>query len=263
MSFIKRLNELLKLHFNLPKTIYFNLSVFGIKDALRLPVFLFGKIQLEGLHRGCIELLHFRTGGVRIGGGRFTELYGYSNREKSYLRIKGKMILGNDVIMQQGIVLSICENATLRIGNNVIFNERATIHSKHDISIGDKCRFGWNTQILDSGFHYMINKGKIAYRNAPIVLGHNVWVANGVSIMKGTYLPAFTVVASNSLVNKNFREIGEHCLIGGIPAKYITNGVERLLIRDSEVDKLFSGPGEVIMYDAVETEFEKAKYQKQ
>ena len=109
----------------------------------------------------------------------------------------------------------------------------------------------------------MINKGKIAYRNAPVVLEHNVWVANGVSIMKGTYLPAYTVVASNSLVNKNYSEIGEHCLIGGVPAKYITNGVERLLIRDSEVDELFSSPEEILMYDAVKNEFEKPKYQKQ
>ena len=262
MSIFKRVYELLRLHFNLPKTIFFNIVVFGIKGACRLPIFLYGNVQLEGLYRGCIELQCPRTGGVRIGGGSFTDMYGYSKREKSFIRIKGKLIVGSGIIMQQGIVLSICHNATLRIGNNVFFNERVTIHSKDSISIGDKCRFGWNTQILDSGFHYMINKGKLAYRNAPVVLEHNVWVANGVSIMKGTYLPAYTVVASNSLVNKNFREIGEHCLIGGIPAKYITNGVERLLIRDSEVDKLFRNPDEILMYDAVENELEKASYQK-
>ncbi len=63
MDFFKRLIELLRLHFNLPKTIYFNVAVFGIKGALRLPVFLYGKVRLEGLHRGCIELQHPRTGG--------------------------------------------------------------------------------------------------------------------------------------------------------------------------------------------------------
>lgn len=109
----------------------------------------------------------------------------------------------------------------------------------------------------------MINKGKISFRHAPVVLEHNVWVANSVSIMKGAYLPAYTVVASNSLVNKNFSEIGEHCLIGGIPAKYITNGVERLLLKDAEVDKLFSNPEEVLEYDAIKQELEKEKYHKQ
>lgn len=263
MSELKGIRKLLKQHLNLPKTIYFNVKVFGIKKALRLPVFLFGKIHLEGLSRGCVELQNLKTGGVRIGGGWFTELSGYSHRFKSYLRIRGKLIIGSGVIMSQGIVLSVSKNAVLRIGSNVRFNERVTIHSKYGITIGDKCRFGWNVQILDTSFHYMINKGKISFRHAPVVLEHNVWVANSVSIMKGAYLPAYTVVASNSLVNKNFSEIGEHCLIGGIPAKYITNGVERLLLKDAEVDKLFSNPEEVLEYDAIKQELEKEKYHKQ
>lgn len=266
MSFLRkfnRLRRLFKLHFNLPKTIYFNFRVFGLKDALRLPVFLFGRIHLEGIHRGCVEVLQIKTGSVRIGGGWFTELCGFSNRYKSFLRINGKMILGGDNIMHQGIVVSVTKNATLRIGNNVYFNERVIIHSKYGITIGDNCRFGWNTQILDTGFHYMINKGKLAYRHAPVILEHNVWIANSVSIMKGTYLPAYTVVASNSLVNKNFSQIGEHCLIGGVPAKYITDGVERLLINESEVDKLFGSPEEILEYDAVKNELEKTKYHKQ
>ena len=262
MSSFKRVRKLLKLHFNLPKTLYFNFKVFGIKDALKLPVFLFGNIHLEGLYRGCVELQKIKTGGVYIGGGWFTELSGYSNRFKSFLRVKGKLILGNNIVMAQGIVLSVSKNAVIRIGNNVRINERVTIHSKHSITIGDKCRFGWNVQILDTGFHYMINKGKLSYRNAPVVLEHNVWLANSVSIMKGAYLPAYTVVASNSLVNKDFHQIGEHCLIGGVPAKFITNGVERLLLQDSEVDKLFNSPEDIIDYDDIKDELEKAKYHK-
>lgn len=263
MFFFLRVRNLLGFRFNLPKTIYFNIRVFGIRGALKLPVFLFGRIHIEGIRRGCVELQQVKTGGVRIGGGWETELCGFSNRYKSFLRINGKLVLGGDVIFHQGITLSIMKNATLRIGNNVRFNERVTIHSKDSITIGDKCRFGWNVQILDTAFHYMINKGKLAYRNAPVVLEHNVWVANSVSIMKGTYLPAYTIVASNSLVNKDFGDIGEHCLIGGIPAVFITNGVERLLLEDSEVDKLFHGPEEIMEYDTIKTELEKEKYHKQ
>ena len=122
MSYFKRLRKLLKLHFNLPKTLYFNFKVFGIKDALKLPVFLFGSIHLEGLYRGCVELQKIKTGGVYIGGGWFTELSGYSNRFKSFLRVKGKLILGNNIVMAQGIVLSVSKNAVLRIGNNVRIN---------------------------------------------------------------------------------------------------------------------------------------------
>lgn len=57
-------------------------------------------------------------------------MVGYSNRFKSYLRIKGKMELGEDVVMLQGVLISINKGAVLRIGNNVRFSERVSIHSK-------------------------------------------------------------------------------------------------------------------------------------
>ena len=107
----------------------------------------------------------------------------------------------------------------------------------------------------------MINKGKLAYRNAPVVIENNVWVGNGVSIMKGTNLPAYTIVASNSLVNKNFKEMGEHCMIGGVPAKFITNGVERLLLNDKEIDKLFESTDNILDYEEIKEELHKEKYQ--
>lgn len=260
-SYLKLIGHWLKLHLNLTKTLYFNFRVFNFKTAIKLPVWLYGHIQLEGLHRGCVVLQQAKTGGVKLGGGWDSEVFGRSRRHISFLRLRGKLVLGKGVVMPQGIVLSVDKNAAVRIGNNVAFNERVTIHSKTGITIKDNCRFGWNVQIFDTSFHYMINKGKLAYRNAPVVIENNVWVGNGVSIMKGTYLPAYTIVASNSLVNKNFKEIGEHCLIGGIPAKYITNGVERLLLKDKEIDKLFKGPGDVLDYEEYKDELEKKKYQ--
>ena len=197
---------------------------------------------------------------MKLGGGWESDVFGRSNRHMSVLRLRGKLVLGNDIVMQQGVVLSVTRNAILRIGNNSVFNERVTIHSKTGITINDNCRFGWNVQIFDTGFHYMVNKGKLAYRNAPVVIENNVWVGNGVSIMKGTNLPAYSIVASNSLVNKNFKEMGEHCMIGGVPAKFITNGVERLLLKDKEIDNLFKDDNKVIDYEEYKEELQKEKY---
>ena len=85
---LQRIRETLKLHINVPKTLYFNFKVFDFRQAVRLPVFLYGKVDLDALHRGCVELSSkVRTGGVKFGGGWYTELYGYSQRHKSFLRI--------------------------------------------------------------------------------------------------------------------------------------------------------------------------------
>ena len=259
-SFLKLVWHWYKLHLNLAKTLYFNFRVFNFKTAIKLPVWLYGHIQLEGLHRGCVVLQQAKTGGVKIGGGWASDVFGRSIRCISYLCLRGKLVLGTGIVMQQGVVLSVSNNAILKIGNNVVFNERVTIHSKVSITIKDNCRFGWNVQIFDTGFHYMVNKGKLAYRNAPVVIENNVWIGNSVSIMKGTYLPAYTVVASNSLVNKNFKEMGEHCMIGGVPAKFITNGVERLLLKDKEIDNLFKDDNKFIDYEEYKEELQKEKY---
>jgi len=259
-SFLKLIRHWFRLHLNLTKTLYFNFRVFNLKTAIKLPVWLYGHVQLGKMHRGCVVLQQAKTGVAKFGGGWDSEVFGRSKRHSSFLRIKGKLVLGKGVVMPQGFVLSVDKDAVVRMGNNVVFNERVTIHSKVGITINNNCRFGWNVQIFDTGFHYMINKGKIAYRNAPVVIENNVWVGNGVSIMKGAYLPAYTIVASNSLVNKNFKEIGEHCMIGGIPAKYITNGVERLLLKDKEIDKLFNGTDKVINYEDFKDELHKEKY---
>jgi len=259
-GFLKLILHWYKHHLKLAKTLYFNFRVFDFKTAIKLPVWLYGHIRLEGLHRGCVVLQRVKMGGVKIGGGWETDVFGGSNRYISVLRLRGKLVLGNVITMQQGIVLSVAKNAILRIGNNTAFNERVTIHSKVSITISDNCRFGWNVQIFDTSFHYMINKCKLAYRNAPVVIENNVWIGNGVSIMKGTYLPAYTVVASNSLVNKDFKEMGEHCMIGGVPAKYITNGVERLLLKDKEIDNLFKDDNKIIDYEEYKEELQKEKY---
>lgn len=261
-KFIRNPKRFWKQNFNLFKTLYFNFKVFNFKDALTLPVFLYGHVQLEGIHRGCIVLHQVRQGTIIIGGGWYTEMFGSSVRYRSFLRIKGKIICGVNVTINQGAVISVNENAFIKIGDNVRFNERLTMHSKERIEIGNNVLIGWNTQIVDSDFHYTVNNGKIKYRTKPVLLNQGVWIANGVSIMKGTNIPAFSVVASNSLVNKDFSDCGESCLIGGLPAKLISNDVKWLRLRDSEVDKLFKTPNEIIEYEDIKDELMNKKYHK-
>ena len=51
--------------------------------------------------------------------------------------------------------------------------------------------------------------------------------------MQGCETPDNIVIASNSLCNKNYRNLGTQVLIGGIPAKLLKND----FIRDFENEK--------------------------
>lgn len=59
--------------------------------------------------------------------------------------------------------------------------------------------------------------------NADIEIGNHVWIAQGVSILKGAKIPSNCIVGAKSLVNKKFEEV--NCIIAGIPAKIIKRGV--------------------------------------
>ena len=57
-------------HLNLLKTVYFNFRVFPFKTAIRFPVFVYGRVCFEDLHKGCIKILgDTALHSIHLGGG--------------------------------------------------------------------------------------------------------------------------------------------------------------------------------------------------
>ena len=73
-----------------------------------------------------------------------------------------------------------------------------------------------------------VNTGTVYPSHKPIVIGDNVWIGNNVSINKGTVIPDNTIVSSHSLCNKNYSYIPPFSVIGGIPAKVLSTGKQRV-----------------------------------
>ena len=133
-------------------------------------------------------------------------------------------------------------NAILNFGTKKSFiGSNARIMCFEYISLGDTCEITWDCQIMDTSFHYIENllDGEIKPLTKPIVIGNNVWIGNRTTISKGAILPDYTIVASNSLVNKDFTSIGENCLIAGLPAKLKQQNIRRIFDNkeQKELDK--------------------------
>lgn len=252
MSIIKR--YFILRHLNLFKTVYFNFRVFPLRIAINLPVFVYGRVCFENLHRGCIEL----TGGhsphsVHLGGGYYTLMFGRSTLYRSYFRFAGTLICGNNVYLDNGSVVSICEHAKLSIGDNVRVNRNTRIHCRESISIEGDSRIGWDCQIMDTDFHFTLHNNRISNNNKPVTIGHNSWLTNGVSVMKGSILPAYSIVASKSLVNKDLSKYGEKCLFGGIPTHLLSEDYRRILKKEKELKTLFQRTNlDFIDYDQIQ-----------
>lgn len=108
----------------------------------------------------------------------------------------------------------------------------------NSISIGFHCDLTWETQLIDTSFHYIKRSGEDIPQEltAPIVLGDYCWIGNRSTISKGTVLPSYSIVASNSIVNKDFSSCGERCFYAGMPAKCKTTDIVREYDTQKEVD---------------------------
>jgi acetyltransferase-like isoleucine patch superfamily enzyme len=135
--------------------------------------------------------------------------------------------LGHHVSINNGFAIAVEQGVSLLIGNDVEIGPLSKIYCENSISIGNTVSMSWEVQIFDTDFHYMTDNGTIRRCNAPIEIGDNVWIGNRVTINKGSKVPSWAIVASNSLVNKDYSQYAGG-ILAGCPAKYIASSKKRI-----------------------------------
>jgi maltose O-acetyltransferase len=96
------------------------------------------------------------------------------------------------------------ETAEIRIGNNVYINNNCImIADKSFIEIGDHTMIGPNFVCFDSNFHSLDPKQRMAsnYKCKPVVIGENVFVGEGVKILRGVTVGCNSVLAAGLVLN--------------------------------------------------------------
>lgn len=108
----------------------------------------------------------------------------------------------------------------LKIGNNCGFSG-TVINVKEKVIIGNYVQFGVNVNVWDNDFHsidFVERRKNIGIKSQPVVIDDDVWIGANSTILKGVHIGKGSVIASNSLVNKN---VGQNELWGGVPARKI------------------------------------------
>lgn len=116
------------------------------------------------------------------------------------------------------------ENSNIIIGKRVTINDGAFITSNYSITIGDNTSIGEYVSIRDYNHKYdkdIFIKDQ-GYIGAPINIGCDCWIGRGVIILPGVSIGTGSVIAANSVVNK---DIGSYQVYGGVPAKFLKNRV--------------------------------------
>ena len=151
--------------------------------------------------------------------------------EPRILDIAGTLhVKGKGISVGSGSLLRVERNGLVELNDGVVLGANSIVLCEQHISIGEQTILSWNCQFMDTDTHSIIDleSGDILSRSHPIIIGQHCWIGNHVLVNKGTVLPNDTIVASYSLCNKDYRNIiHENSIIGGIPAKKLTENKRR------------------------------------
>jgi acetyltransferase-like isoleucine patch superfamily enzyme len=204
------------------KTIYFNFHYLPFDKAVRFPVLVSRNTKLRRV-KGTIEITDpVRTGMIRIG----TEEIGIYDRRhhRPVWENSGKVIFRGSAVIKYGAKIVVGPQGILTIGDQLRMASGSYIICYHSVTIGHSCRISWNTQILDTDFHRILDlQGNHLNPDSSIILGDHNWIGHSTTIAKGTELGEMVVVGSHSLLNKKYD--GHHVILAGIPAKVVREGI--------------------------------------
>lgn len=124
----------------------------------------------------------------------------------------------------------VSNGAVLDLGANGEITDMTNITCYSRITIGENCSITHRCQVIDTNNHYLldIHSKTTKNYNAPILIGKNCWICNSSSIYGKTVLPDYTIVGSHSITSKDYRNLPDSPLIGGVPAKLISHGQRRI-----------------------------------
>ena len=209
---------------SLIKTVYFNFKCLPFKQAVHIPVILYkpkfknlsGKFVIDssdGIKMGLVKMGYPRVS-IYDGTGVMIENLGV-------ITFSGRCTMG------AGIKISVGKEGRLDFGNNFMATAEMKIVCYDHIHFDDYVLVGWECLFMDTDLHQITIVGETERpkSHAPIFVGEHCWLACRCMIMKGTYIPTYSIVAANSFLNKDYTIDGDSSLFAGQPAKKVKSGM--------------------------------------
>lgn len=185
----------------------------------------------------------FRRGNIRIKGAFLCRVKIKVRGRNSQVTICPKVLMNNSVIYVDGDDCMVfvegggtnIHNCSIEVrdtNSKVIIkkgftSEQVSLHAceGRSIIIGNDCMFSAGIYISTSDFHSVIDSNTQKRLNPAkdVLIGNHVWLAHGVSVLKGSN------IADNVVVGKNSTIVGKleksHSVYVGTPAKSVKEGI--------------------------------------
>ena len=135
-------------------------------------------------------------------------------------RENGKLIIENDVTIEQDCRFVAAKDGAIIIGKNSVIGAFAVFNGGADIKIGNKCVFAVRASI-NANDHLMARNLPIrdqGFVHAPVIIEEDCWFGTNVSIHKGVKIQKGSIIGANAVVTKDTHP---YSINVGIPAKKI------------------------------------------
>ncbi|MBR3982109.1 MAG: hypothetical protein IKJ90_02135 [Bacteroidaceae bacterium] len=221
---MSKLKRILQILLYMHKTIYFNFRYLPFKQAVKLPIWLYKPKMIKCKGQIVIDSDEIHTGMIQLG---FNRAHAYPHSGIYWENNGGTVIFKGIASIGNNSFVCVGPNAKVTFGNSFNATSSFKLISWYNVNFDYNVRFGWENMVLDTSFHRLKNlEGEFINKGyGSINIAHDTWIATRCTILGGTNVLPYTVVATNSLLQKKFDK--SHILLGGTPAKIIKEGVWR------------------------------------
>ncbi len=233
---IKPIYKFVKLFFilNIFKTIYINFRTQPLSKAIKLPIFVYGKLKIYSLRGQIIIDAPIKMGMIHFG----KDLdHNPVSLNPIKLTINGILKFNGHSLISGGSTITVW-NGIINLAKNVSIGSGVQLKAYTNIEIGENSQIVALCTVMDTNVHYVknIKTGEISKSFAPIFIGKNCWINQGSLITKGTIIPDYCIVARNTFLNKDYTKICEpNSVLAGSPAKVIATDMQRIFDFEEEI----------------------------
>lgn len=142
-----------------------------------------------------------------------------------YARTRRNISYGNGLTIGYGCKIAAVKDSSIVFGENVTLGDYVQIQSSNEIVIGDNVLFASRIYVGDSN-HGFYSGNDQSYPDIPpndrplnkgrVIIGNNVWIGNGVTIVGNVNIGDGAVIGANSVVIK---DVEPQSIYAGAPAR--------------------------------------------
>ena len=255
IKYLKALkNNISKYRFCYYKTLLANFKLLPFKQAIHLPLVIYGPTQLV-LSRAKIKLnVKPRFGLIKWG---YNQDFFVPTKMPSMLfMINGLLIINGPIRVSPGVVFRI--SGVAKFGEHIEIGGGCKILANNYIEIGEFTRFAFGSIVCDTNYHYVVNNNIVQRKEGKVLIGASVWIGNSCSIVKGAIIPKGSIVSNKSFVNKDFSDYHKMILLAGSPAKVIKEHCTHIRSSklEKEIDEFFKDNNDMSICDFNMTYFD-------